>query len=315
MFNLGLLDVVSVYDNHLRWTSRLSNFQRFEQGMIDAGVRLTTVELAYGDRPFDLSDREGVRRVRLRTDSVCWRKENLQNIGVVAISDMQYVALIDGDMLFHDEAWVEQTLHALQLHKAVQISSDIIWLGPRNEFVGHGKSFMHWYLRSRRAQGEGQYWHKAGPVEMLDFGYPGAAWAYRRAAFDAMGGLLDVCLLGAADYHMAYGHFDMADLLLSDNDYTSQYRDVLRAWKARARGAIQEDIGLVPGIVFHLWHGPLKARRYSTREQILIRNHYDPNVDIVRRRDGLIELAGNKPRLRDDTRAYFAERNEDTVDF
>ena len=57
------------------------------------------------------------------------------------------------------------------------------------------------------------------------------------------------------------------------------------------------------------------ARRYSTREQILIRNHYDPNVDIVRRRDGLIELAGKKPRLRDDTRAYFAERNEGTVDF
>ena len=100
---------------------------------------------------------------------------------------MQYVALIDGDMLFHDESWVEQTLHALQLHKAVQTSSDIIWLGPRNEFVGHAKSLMHWYVRSRRAQGEGQYWHKAGPVEMLDFGYPGA-WAYRRAAFDEMGG-------------------------------------------------------------------------------------------------------------------------------
>ena len=57
------------------------------------------------------------------------------------------------------------------------------------------------------------------------------------------------------------------------------------------------------------------ARRYCTREQILIRNHYDPNVDIVRRRDGLIELAGKKPRLRDDTSAYFAERNEGTVDF
>ena len=35
----------------------------------------------------------------------------------------------------------------------------------------------------------------------------------------------------------------------------------------------------------------------------------------MRRRDGLIELAGKKPRLRDDTRAYFAERNEGTVDF
>ena len=62
---------------------------------------------------------------------------------------------------------------------------------------------------------------------------------------------------------MAYGHFDLADLLLSDNDYTSQYRDALRAWKARPRGAIQEDIGLVPGIIFHLWHGPLTLRVFG----------------------------------------------------
>ena len=46
----------------------------------------------------------------------------------------------------------------------------------------------------------------------------------------------------------------------------------------------------------------------------MIRNHYDPNTDIVRRRDGLIELAGNKPKLRDDILAYFTDRNEDTID-
>jgi hypothetical protein len=148
---------------------------------------------------------------------------------------------------------------------------------------------------------------------MLDWGYPGGAWGYRREAFDAMGGLLDVCLLGAGDYHMAMAHFDLADLLLTDNDYTPQYRAAMKAWKEQARAAIVEDIGLVPGIVYHLWHGPLKARRYSTREQILIRNHYDPNTDIVRRRDGLIELAGNKPKLRDDILGYFSDRDEDTT--
>ena len=42
-----------------------------------------------------------------------------------------------------------------------------------------------------------------------------------------MGGLLDVCLLGAADYHMAMGHMDLTDLLLTDNDYTPQYRAAL----------------------------------------------------------------------------------------
>ncbi len=312
-FAPDLLDVVAVYDNPLHWVSRYINFLRFEDSMIEAGVRLTTVETAYGQMPFDLADREGVRRVRLRANSICWRKENLARIGVAAIPDAQYLALIDGDMLFHDPLWVEQVLRGLQIHRVVQISSDIVWLGPKNELVGSGKSFMHWYLKSRRAHTQDQYWHKAGPVEMLDWGYPGGAWGYRREAFDAIGGLLDVCLLGAGDYHMAMGHFDLADLLLTNNDYTPQYRAALKAWKEQARAAIVEDIGLVPGIVYHLWHGPLKARRYSTREQILIRNHYDPNTDLVRRRDGLIELAGNKPKLRDDILGYFTDRDEDTT--
>ena len=313
-FALDLLDVVAVYDNPLHWVSRYTNLLQFEDNMIEAGVRLTTAETAHGQKPFDLADRASVRRVRLRANSICWRKENLARIGVAAIPGAQYVAVVDGDMLFHDPLWVEQVLHGLQIHRIVQISSDIIWLGPRNELVGTGKSFMHWYLTSRRAHVQDQYWHKDGPVEMLDWGYPSGAWGYRREAFEAMGGLLDVCLLSAADYHMATGHLDLTDLLLTDNDYTPQYRAALKAWKDRARAAIVEDIGLVPGIVYHLWHGPLQSRRYSTREHILIRNRYDPNTDIVRRRDGLIELAGNKPKLRDDILAYFSDRDEDSMD-
>jgi hypothetical protein len=150
-FAPDLLDVVAVYDNPLHWVSRHTNFLRFEDSMVEAGVRLTTVETAYGQMPFDLADRAGVRRVRLRANSICWRKENLARLGVAAIPDAQYLALVDGDMIFHDPLWVEEVLRGLQIHRVLQISSDIIWLGPRNELVGSGKSFMHWYLKSRRA--------------------------------------------------------------------------------------------------------------------------------------------------------------------
>jgi hypothetical protein len=33
--------------------------------------------------------------------------------------------------------------------------------------------------------------------------YPGGAWAYRREAWDVIGGLMDKCICGAADHHMA----------------------------------------------------------------------------------------------------------------
>jgi hypothetical protein len=50
---------------------------------------------------------------------------------------------------------------------------------------------------------------------------------------------------------------------------------------------------------------------YCDRWKILRDNDYDPSTDIVRDWQGVWQLAGNKPRLRDDIRAYFRTRNED----
>lgn len=312
MFSPDLLDVVSVYDNPLRWHSRLANFKRFEDGIVSAGVRLRTVELAHGKRDFELPDREGVTRIRLRANDVLWRKENLMRIGA-ADSHADYLMFSDGDMLIHGHDWADHVMHALQLRRLVQIGTDLIWLGPKDRFAGSGKSLMYWYERSRRRHREGKFW-ETGPVEMVDWGFPGGIWAYRRDAYDKVG-LLDICPLGAADYHSIYAILGLPDLLLSDNDYTVEYRQAIRDWGSTASAAIAEaDVGFVDGIIYHLWHGPLKARRYSTREQILIRNKFNPNTDLVRRRDGLVELSGNKPKLAGDILAYFSERNEDSVD-
>lgn len=307
-----LLDVLLPYNNPLRWHSRLNNFRRCEDGMLKSGVRLTTVELAYGDRPFDLPDREGVRRVRLRGHDILWSKENIENIGFANLPpDARYVAMVDGDVVFYPEQhWASDTVHALQTHAMVQVSDRVIWLGPKDEFVGDGISFMKQYSRARRHHYTNHYYHPDCPIKPQQ-GYPGHAWAYRRDAFIAMGGLLDVCILGAGDYHMAMALFDLDDRLTHDHDYTETYRDALKNWGARARIAIKENIGSVPAISFHLWHGALQNRAYSTREQILIRNRYDPTVDIHRDHLGLIHFAHNKPKLRTDIRSYFAERDED----
>ncbi len=308
-----LLDVVIPFNNPMRWMARIANLKRCEDAAIAAGVRLTTVEMAYGDRSFELPDRECVRRVRVRGADVIWQKENLGNIGFAAIPDWRFGMLLDGDLLLHERDWPAEVLHALQLHKIAQVSSDLIWLGPRREYCGHGVSFMSRYAESRRRARAGKYWHADWRLDA--HGYPGGAWAYRREAFEAMGGLLDFAILGAGDMHMATAVLGMPDLVAEDRDYTDGYRGTLKGWRASAQTAIGADVGHVSGIVFHLWHGHLDDRAYSTRGQILIRNRYDPATDIVRDRHGLVRLAGNKPPLRDDIRAYFAERNEDATDF
>jgi hypothetical protein len=308
-----LLDVILPYNNPLRWRSRLDNFRRCEDGMLACGVRLTTVELAYGDRPFDLPDRDGIRRVRVRGRDVLWHKESLNRIGVASLpSDSQYHMTCDGDFLFHDPNFAHEVVHALQLHPVVQVSDRLIWLGPKGEYVGNASSFMHQYKRGRRRHFKHRYYHPSSPMR-LEHGYPGGAWAYRRQAYQAMGGLLDICILGSGDMHMALGLMGLPDRVMMDRDYTSAYRETIAMWGERAAQAIRFDVGYVPGLAFHLWHGCLANRAYTTRPQILIRNRFDPNVDLVRDHQGLTEFAGNKPRLVADIRAYFAERDEDST--
>jgi len=75
--------------------------------------------------------------------------------------------------------------------------------------------------------------------------------------------------------------------------------------------AVEGDVGLVPGLALHHWHGAKADRRYGSRWRVLTRNQFDPDTDLRHDGQGLIQLAGNKPRLRDELRTYFAARNED----
>src|SRR5579864_4520518 len=86
------LTVVLPLSNPVRWNSRINHFRAVEDEMLDAGVKLTTVECEYGERPFQLEPRTGVNRVQVRAKTLCWNKENLINIGVQHSPDAQYLA-------------------------------------------------------------------------------------------------------------------------------------------------------------------------------------------------------------------------------
>jgi hypothetical protein len=50
----NLLHVVTCVSNPLRWKSRIELYRSFERHMLESGVRLTIVECALGERPFEL---------------------------------------------------------------------------------------------------------------------------------------------------------------------------------------------------------------------------------------------------------------------
>jgi hypothetical protein len=77
-------------------------------------------------------------------------------------------------------------------------------------------------------------------------------------------------------------------------------------------GLPRRDLVTAANTGFAMYHD--EGRGYETRWKILQANDYDPHADIVQDAKGVFNLAGNKPQLRDQLRAYFTARNEDTVE-
>jgi hypothetical protein len=88
---------------------------------------------------------------------------------------------------------------------------------------------------------------------------------------------------------------------------------MLKIWQVRARHYIHRNIGYLPGLITHKFHGPKHNRGYSSRWQILVKNQYNPDLDIKTDAQGLYTLTEKNWRLRHDIIKYFDSRNEDDI--
>ena len=294
------LHVVAVLSNPMGWESRIRLYRGFAEHMLDSGVRLTTVECAYGNRPFCLAGDKHINHVAVRAKTVLWVKENLINIGIARLpQDWQYVAWIDADIFFRKSSWATATVDALQRYDVVQPWSDCYDLGPNDEHLHAHRSFCRQWAGSQ----------PIGPGPYV-FAHPGYAWAATREALEHLGGLIDTAILGAADHHMALGLIGRAEQSVPAG-IAPEYARLVHDWQARASCTVAGNIGFVPGTIEHLWHGAKEKRRYIDRWQILLRHEFSPTRDLRRNVWGVWELAGNKPALRRDIDAYMRQRDED----
>jgi hypothetical protein len=297
------LDVIAVVSNPVRFQRRYQLFNEFCARMKkDKNVRLLTVELQQRNRPFATDS-----TVKLRTNDEIWHKENLINIGVQHLPDQaEYIAWIDADIEFQNKNWSQETIEQLQCYDVVQLFSHAIDLGPNGETMIVHTGFNYLYVNDEPMSN----YSPGAPYRHAHSGY---AWACRKSAYNAMGGLMEFPILGSADSHMAMAFIGKVGKTLHPK-LNKNYKELCFIFQERCERHIKRNIGYVPGTINHFFHSDKQNRQYSSRWNILLNNDFDPLRDLKKDNNNLWQLEDLKPRLRDDIKKYFRQRQEDSID-
>lgn len=283
--------------NPWRYKSRIKLYNDFKKYAEDCGAKVITVELAHANRDFELNS-----EVKLRAKSELWHKERMINLGIQRLpEDWQYVAWIDPDIIFARPDWVSETIQYLQHYSFVQLFSHAVDLGPKYEPLKTHEGIIYSYDNGKLVDASGKY----------DKFHPGFAWAATRDAITNVGGLFDVGILGSGDRHMAMSLLEVPHSI--PKNLSKGYIERLELWGNLSKKHIKKNVGHLPGVILHQFHGSKVNRRYQDRWKILVNNAFDPEFDIKFDWQGLYSFTGNKPQLEADIRNYFRLRDEDST--
>ena len=312
------LYVVAPVVNSPRFRSRWKHYESFAKHVEESGAILYTIEIAFGDRDFAITNSANPRHIQLRTFHELWLKEQAINIAVSRLpQNWKYVAWVDPDCHFCRQDWANETLHTLQHYPVAQLWSKLIDMSEHYEPLTTLQSFMDVQIN--------------GPIETSiaydgtkkikkKFGSPGLAWAARREAWNQIGGIIDYTILGAGDWYFANAIMGtLKETMQARNDLTGPFMQKMMQYQEHAQRAMWEgrsivgNVGLVKGTALHFWHGPRNNRGYSTRGQILMKYNFDPDRDLIRDWQGLYQISNRQPGLRREIQEYFKARNEDAT--
>jgi hypothetical protein len=305
------LYIITPVFNPFNFKSRYRLYAAFKIAMEKAGVKLFTVEMAFGNKPFVVTTAENPMNLQLRTNQVLWQKERLINLAAKKlfhyVPESRYIGWIDCDVDFSMPGWVEETLHRLTFLEVVQPFGSAVNLDPNEE--------AQWCCPSSiRAFIDGRGFHQTPPlpVSYTYKGHPGLAWTMTRSAFERMGGLYDTCIAGSADTIMSNAIKGDWSVYLPGKPSEGMIRS-MKTWAEKADAVVSGKIGYTPGSVLHHWHGHSEKRGYEKRWDVLSYHQFDPAVDVTTDGSGLLQWVGNKPRLEDDIRRSLMSRNEDEI--
>ncbi len=305
---------ITTYFNPVGYESKIRHLSRFALGVRKQGLKLLIIEMAFGNESYCVDPCICDRLVRVRGSSIMWQKERLLNVAAQHLpATCDKLVLLDGDLSFENDRWVEHTCEELMRYPVVQPFAFAGWLCP-DAMSRQDK----WSLRSCERASPGLAFAQSNicPGGFHGPGHWGFAWAFRKEIIDRCG-FYDKFVLGGGDLAMAWAMYGSA--LVTPNQEKWLVRNCSPAqildyenWREKFHNEIGGNVSYTQGAVYHYWHGSRENRRYWARHLILKNANFDPAVDICLDSDGTWKWAAyTSTKLQCDVKAYFIGRQED----
>ncbi len=298
------LHVVAVLSNICEFKRRYDLTHEFISRMSrEPNVILYVVELAYKNQSFHVTQKHNPQHLQLRTDIPLWHKENLINIGIRRLLPRNWkaVAWVDADIEFENPHWALDTLKILNGSKdVVQLFSHCINMDLQGDSIGiySGFGFQH-------ANGK-PYLYNPNPDHYF---HPGYGFAITRKAYEQIGGLYEVNILGSGDHMMITSFIGMGKTSLVEG-LSQDFVNALVEFEKRAKCL---RLGYVPGIIKHHFHGAIANRGYDTRDLLMVNYQFSPKLHLVKNEDGLLVPSSDCPKgFIDEVIKYFQAKQEDS---
>ena len=305
------LYVILPYYNFAKTKRRTQLFLEF----LDRYKRLSSIRIVIAEAtvnefilPKKIS-KDVFMHLRYKYESPFWCKENLINVAIKKLSssdlssNWQYVAWIDPDITFLNKNWTQDTIHQLKSYDFVHMFETMILLGPNKEKLDKKNSFGF------------NHQNFNDNINQVYDSHTGFAIACTRWAYEKTRGIFDLGIVGGGDsFTMHSLHFKIEFFLSQFEEYSiaSSFYDAIME-KQRLYKKYKITLSYTQGTTLHHWHGSFKDRQYWDRYKIL--RGYDPDIDIIRNSDGLINLSKEGQRMKNEIENFFIKRNDDNMKF
>jgi len=291
--------VICIVPNPAKSPALTKLYLKFKKQMESDGVKLVTVECAFGKSPFVLT-RENYEpdNIQIRSSNAFFQKENLINIALTKLpKDAKYVFWVDCDMEFLNTNWTKDAINALNRYRAIQLFEEIIFTDENGKEKEREKGFTFQLCDKKTNELYGRTFEESTAMARY-------AWGFRYETLKQLKGLIDFSIIGNNSKIMAYCFIQNVEKYVPSN-MSLVFREAIETWQTRAELTLNNKISYLPGAIKMPYSKLKQDEKMDDNWSILQTNGFDHLNDLYKDAQGLYCLEKEKTNLIKELKDFY----------